>query len=93
MIDRAQVLRFLARSSLARVVLCNRRKFSSITMLAPHEGISSQMRALLATLGEPVAVLTQRGKFEAQLARKAPQGLQKLDPKYSTLPSQRPLVR
>ena len=77
----------LARSSFARVVHSNRRKFAKVTVLGQSEGISPQLRSLVATLGEPVELLTQRSKFEAQLARKAPQSLQKIDSKYAALPS------
>ena len=69
----------LARSSLARVVLSNRRRFNSITMLVPKEGMSSQIGVLVAALGEPLVVLSHRNKFEAQIARKAPQGMRKID--------------
>ena len=80
----------LARSSLARVVLSNRRRFNSITMLVPkEEGIASQIGVLVAALGEPLVVLLHRNKFEAQIASKAPQGMRKIDPKsgYFALPS------
>jgi len=79
----------LARSSLARVVLSNRRRFNSITMLVPKEGMSSQIGVLVAALGEPLVVLSHRNKFDAQIARKAPQGMRKIDPKsgHFALPS------
>jgi hypothetical protein len=69
----------LARSSFARVILSNRRKFSSIVMLAWTEGVSHATQALVTTIGEPIEVLTNRNAFEVQLLRKAPLALRKVD--------------
>ena len=69
----------LARSSFARVILSNRRKFSSIVLLAWAEGVSPATQALVTTIGEPIQVLTNRNTFEVQLLRKAPLALRKVD--------------
>src|ERR1700690_2639596 len=69
----------LARSSFARVILSNRRKFSSIVMLSRADGVSPAIQALVTTIGEPIAVLTNRNTFDVQLLRKAPLALRKLE--------------
>lgn len=70
----------LARSAFVRVVLANRRKFASITMLTWAEGISQATRALVETLGDPIDLLTDIASFEARLLKAAPQARRKLDP-------------
>ncbi len=71
----------LARSAFARVILSSRRKFTSLVMLTWAEGPSPTSRALAATLGEPIDILTSVNSFEARLSRQAPLVSRKLDPK------------
>ena len=71
----------LARSAFARVILSNRRKFTSLVMLTWADGPSPSSRALAATLGEPIEILTSSNAFEARLSRQAPLVSRKLDPK------------
>jgi hypothetical protein len=71
----------LARSAFARVILSNRLKFTSLVMLTWAEGPSPSSRALAATLGEPIEILTSVNSFEARLSRQAPLVSRKLDPK------------
>jgi hypothetical protein len=71
----------LARSAFARVILSSRRKFTSLVMLTWAEGPSPTSRALAASLGEPIELLTSVNAFEARLARQAPLVSRKLDPK------------
>jgi hypothetical protein len=71
----------LARSAFVRVVLCNRLKFTSLTVLTWSEGISPVMRVLIDTLGDPIEVLTDGNAFEARLLKMAPLVRRKFDPK------------
>jgi hypothetical protein len=71
----------LARSAFARVVLANRRKFASITLLTWPQGITPTTLAFVAAVGDPVDVLTDSLEFERRLLRAAPLARQKLDPR------------
>ena len=71
----------LARSAFIRVVLANRRKFTSLLMLTWSQGITKATSAFIVALGEPVEVLTDAATFEARLVQAAPLAKQKLDPK------------
>jgi len=71
----------LARIAFVRVVLSNRVKFSSLTMLTWAEGISPAMQALTEALGGPIDVLTDGDSFEARLLKAAPLVRGHLDPK------------
>lgn len=71
----------LARSAFVRAVLSNRRKFTSLTMLAWPGGISPAIQTLIETLGDPIEVLTDGDAFEARLMKAAPMARRKLDPK------------
>src|SRR5579859_5883914 len=71
----------LARSAFTRVVLANRRKFTSIVLLTWPDGITQVTRAFAAAIGEPVDVLTDPLQFEKRLIHAAPLAKHKLDPK------------
>ena len=84
----------LARSSFARVILSNRRRFSCIVILARAEGVSHATQALATAIGEPIEVLTSRQTFEAHLLHRAPLALRKLDSaNWGAVPRPRLVVR
>lgn len=71
----------LARSAFVRVVMANRRQFTTITILTWAEGVSSASRAFATVIGEAVNVLVDSKEFESRLLRAAPLAKQKIDPK------------
>jgi hypothetical protein len=83
----------LARSAFVRVVLPNRRKFTSMVMLTWAGGVSPIARAFSTVIGECVEVLTHRGEFAARLLRAAPLAGQLLDTSPRRLRTQPPLLR
>jgi hypothetical protein len=76
---RLQHYDLLARSAFVRLVLSNRRKFTSLTMLTWAEGVSTALQALVETLGDPIEVLTDRDAFECRLLKVAPLARRKLE--------------
>ncbi len=62
----------LARSSFVRVVLANRKKFSSLVLLTWPTEVSSTTRAFHAALGEPSELLSEPSEFQQRLRAAAP---------------------
>ena len=79
----------LARSAFARVILSNRLRITSLVMLASSESRSPNIRALVATLGEPIELMTNTEAFEIRLLRKAPLASPKLNPRNWVAVAQR----
>jgi hypothetical protein len=62
----------LARSAFMRVVLADRKKIQSFTLLTWSEGVSSVAQAFADLMGPSAAVLTDRSDFDRRLLRHAP---------------------
>jgi hypothetical protein len=62
----------LARSAFIRVVLADRRKIQSLTLLTWAEGVSNVAKGFADLLGPSAAVLADRLEFEQRLLRQAP---------------------
>lgn len=62
----------LARSAFMRVVLADRKKFQSFTLLTWAEGVSSVAQKFAELMGPSAAVLTDRADFDRRLLRMAP---------------------
>jgi hypothetical protein len=62
----------LARSAFMRVVLADRRKIQSFTLLTWAEGVSGVAQAFADLMGPSAAVLTDRSDFDRRLLRVAP---------------------
>jgi hypothetical protein len=71
----------LARSAFARLILENRRKFSSLVMLTWSVGESQAGAAFAAAVGNPIMLLTDAREFEQRLLAVAPLAKQRLDPR------------
>jgi len=86
----------LARSTLARLIFANRRKFESLISLAWVEGIGPVAKALSASFGDSVLLLTDPHDFRARLMRAAPQAsvvletMSSADPSALIAPNRRP---
>jgi hypothetical protein len=76
----------LARSAFVRVVLANRQRFGSLTMLTWAEGVSRGARMVMETLGPGTTVLTERSEFDSRLLLAAPLARKVLDAKAVALP-------
>jgi hypothetical protein len=62
----------LARSAFMRVMLAERRRIQSFTLLTWAEGVSSVAQAFADLMGPSAAVLTDRNDFDRRLLRLAP---------------------
>jgi hypothetical protein len=69
----------LARSAFVRVVLADRRRFRSITILTWLIGVGPAAHMMIDTLGPSTSVLTSRSDFESRLLLAAPLARQVLD--------------
>jgi hypothetical protein len=69
----------LARSAFMRVVLAERIKFQSFTLLTWAEGVSSVARAFVNLMGPSATVLTDRSDFDRRLLRLAPSARNVID--------------
>jgi hypothetical protein len=75
----------LARSAFMRVVLADRKKFESFTLLTWAEGVSSVAQAFADLMGSSAAVLTHRDDFDRRLLRLAPSARSVIDGTSSLL--------
>jgi hypothetical protein len=62
----------LARSAFMRVVLADRKRIQSFTLLTWAEGVSNVARGFADLLGPSATLLTNRMEFEQRLLRYAP---------------------
>jgi hypothetical protein len=69
----------LARSAFVRVVLANRPKFASLTILTWSEGLGLAAQRFAASL-QSAEMVTDGKEFERRLFQFAPHAKQKLDP-------------
>jgi hypothetical protein len=69
----------LARSAFMRVVLQDRQKIRTFTLLTWAEGVSSVARAFAELIGPSATILTDRTDFDRRLLRAAPEARTVLD--------------
>lgn len=69
----------LARSAFMRVVLADRKKIETFTLLTWAEGVSSVARGFADLMGPSATVLTDRNDFDRRLLRLAPNARSVLD--------------
>lgn len=69
----------LARSAFMRVVLADRQKIRTFTLLTWAEGVSNVTRGIEDLLGPSATVLTDRGEFDRRLLKIAPDARAALD--------------
>ena len=62
----------LARSDFVRFILVHRRRFTHYVTLTWGDGHSAASRAFASAIGEPIEILTDRGRFEKKLVQAAP---------------------
>ena len=74
----------LARSAFVRIVLADRRRFRSITILTWLIGVGPAAHMMIDTLGPSTSVLTSRSDFESRLLLAAPLARQVLDAETDT---------
>jgi hypothetical protein len=77
----------LARSTFARVVFANRRRFGSIVVLTWGEGVGLAARALTEALGDSVEFVTDNTAFETRLLALAPQARRTLGSEWPRPPT------
>jgi hypothetical protein len=80
--DLSQMVRYdlLARSAFVRMVLANRRRFDSFTLLTWSEGMSRAAQTFAEALGGTVTLCTEVEEFERRLLVEAPLARQRLNP-------------
>jgi hypothetical protein len=69
----------LARSAIFRMILANRLRFESMTVLSVSEGITTATKLFTSELNVPLKLLTDAGEFQRVLYEAAPLARAKLD--------------
>lgn len=70
--SRLELYDLLARSAFMRVILADRKKIQSFTLLTWAEGVSGVAQGFAELLGPSATVLTDRSEFDRRLLRLAP---------------------